>query len=181
VDQPGDVAHERQLEVLQMPAGDMGGRVHELALFLDWLADAVLLGSGGAAPDQAGTAAELPAGLFLAPDVRVSGVGASDGLRAALLDRVAAVVEEACGVGRRPALGPQEARHVARVLRFLGEQGWRPAEASGRTAGARLAQFWERLAECVGDAAERDRCRALAWRFAERQEDVRRLGALLGH
>jgi hypothetical protein len=57
------------------------------------------------------------------------------------------------------------------------EQGWRPAD----TAGVRLSHFWERLAECVGDPVERDRCLALAWRFAERHEDVRRLGGLLGH
>jgi hypothetical protein len=44
----------------------------------------------------------------------------------------------------------------------------------------RLSQFWERLAECVGDQVERGRCLALAWRFAERHDDIRRLGALIG-
>jgi hypothetical protein len=61
---------------------------------------------------------------------------------------------------------------------FLVEQGWRPgwrqAETASRTAAVRLA-------ECVGDLDERDRCRAAAWRFAERYEDVQRLGGLLGH
>jgi hypothetical protein len=70
---------------------------------------------------------------------------------------------------------------MARVLRFLIEQGWRPAETRRETARMRLARFWERLADCVGDPVERERCLAAAWRFAEPHPDVLRLGALLGH
>jgi hypothetical protein len=44
-----------------------------------------------------------------------------------------------------------------------------------------LSGLWERLADCVDDPVERPRCLAAAWRFAERHEDVRRLGALLSH
>jgi hypothetical protein len=182
VDDPGPGPREGQLEVLQMPARGAGERVHELALFLDWLADAVLLGPGNATPGGGtDSAAHLPPGLFLAPDVRASGGGPADALRAALLGPVGGVVEEACDVTRRPELNAPEARHLSRTLRSLVEQGWRPAETNLGTAGMRLSQFWERLAGCVGDPVERDRCLAAAWRFAERHEDVRRLGKALGH
>jgi hypothetical protein len=182
VDPPGPGPREGQLEVLQMPAGGPGERVHELALFLDWLADAVLLGQGNAAPGGGpASAAHLPPGLFLAPDVRATGGGPADALRAALLGPVAGVVEEACDATRRPELNAPEARHLSRTLRSLVEQGWRPGETSRGTAGMRLSQFWERLAGCVGDPVERDRCLAAAWRFAESYEDVRRLGKALGH
>jgi hypothetical protein len=90
-------------------------------------------------------------------------------------------VEDACDRKRRPDLAAPEARHLARVLRSLVEQGWRPVDPDWRKAGMRLSQFWERLAECVGSPIERDRCLAAAWRFAERHEEVMRLGALLGH
>jgi hypothetical protein len=181
VDQPAPVAADGQLKILQMPADDLESRVHQLALFLDWLADAVLLGQGSLSlGDRVSSAADLPAGLFLAPDAGVNGAATCDVLRGSLLDQPAVVVETACDASRCPDLGPSEAKHVARVLRFLVEQGWRPAEMSSLTAGVRLSQFWERLAECVGDSVERDRCLAQAWRFAEQHDDVRRLGALLG-
>jgi hypothetical protein len=180
VDAPGQSAGGRQLEVLQMPGDDIGSRVHQLALFLDWLADAVVLGPGVSSAEQARNAAELPAGLFLAPDVRVDGSGTSGELRTGFLRHIARVVAEACD-GGRPDLDPREARHLARALHFLVEQGWRPAEAGRRSAGVRLARFWERLAACVDDPFERDRCLAAAWRFAERHEDIRRLGVRLRH
>jgi O-acetyl-ADP-ribose deacetylase (regulator of RNase III) len=181
VDAPEPATRVGQLELLQMPAGDADERVHELARFLDWLVDAALLGPGGPSGEAAGAAAELPAGLFLAPDARVAGEGPADALRGGLLGRVAAVVEEACDRDRRPEVGPQEARHLARVLNFLVVQGWRPADATWGAAGVRLSRFWERLADCVGDSVEQARCLAAAWRFAERHDDVRRLGARLGH
>ena len=181
VDQPGSGARDGQLEVLQMPSSDEEERVHQLALFLDWLADTVLLGHGGPPGEQPGTAAELPAGLFLAPDVHVMGNRPADALRAGLLGEVAKVMTEACDRTRHPNLSPQEARHLARVLRFLIDQGWRPPEVDRRTAGVLLSQFWERLAECVDDPVDRDRCLAKAWSFAERHEDIRRLGNLLRH
>jgi hypothetical protein len=112
-----------------MPAGQADERVHELALFLDWLADAALLGPVGAPAEAVGTAADLPAGLFLASDAKAVGTGPADDLRASLLGEVAAVLEEACDRDRRPDLRSQEARHLARVLRFLVEQGWRPGLA----------------------------------------------------
>jgi hypothetical protein len=117
----------------------------------------------------------------VAPDVPAVGGGAAHELRSGLLDQVAKVVERACDGAFCPELGPKEARHLARVLRFLVEQGWRPAETATQTATMRLSQFWERLAGCVDDAVEHGHCLAAAWRFAERHDDVRRLGALLGH
>jgi O-acetyl-ADP-ribose deacetylase (regulator of RNase III) len=180
VDPPGGETGG-QLEVLQMPGADAAERIHQLALFLDWLADAVLLGHDAVPDERLRSAEELPAGLFLTPDVRVSGDGAAQAVRRAFLDQVAAVVEAGCDDKLGGGLGPQEARHLARVLHFLVEQGWRPADAGGRTATMRLSRFWERLAEAVGDVAARERCLAAAWRFAERYEDVRRLGKLLGH
>jgi O-acetyl-ADP-ribose deacetylase (regulator of RNase III) len=182
VDPPGPGPDRRgQLELLQMPGDDEATRIHRLGLFIDWLADAVLLGHGDLPPaDRAGAAEDLPSGLFLAPDVPAVGEGAADNLRSGLLDQVAKVVERSCDGAFCPELGPKEARHLARVLRFLVEQGWRPAETAEQTATMRLSQFWERLAGCVDDPVERGRCLAAAWRFAERHDDVRRLGALLG-
>jgi len=122
-------------------------------------------------------AEDLPAGLFLAPDVQTRDDGPARELRSILLDEVAKVVERACD--REEPLKANEARHLARVLRFLVEQGWRPAETHDQTATMRLSRFWERLAGRVDDPVERDRCLAAAWRFAERDEDVRRLGKRL--
>jgi hypothetical protein len=171
VDRPGPLTGPRQLEVLQMPADDDATRIRQLAIFLDWLADAALLGHDALpAGERPGAAEDLPAGLFLTPDVPVEGEGAAEDLRRGLLEGVAEVVGGSCD----RALSPKEARHLARVLRFLVEQGWRPT-------GARLPRLWERLAECVGDPVERDRCLAAAWHFTERHEDVQRLRALLGH
>lgn len=90
-------------------------------------------------------------------------------------------MEEACDRTRQLDVGAFEARHLARVLRFLVEYGWRPDETDFETATMRLSRFWARLAECVGDPVARDRCLAAAWRFAERHADVKRLGKLLGH
>lgn len=165
-----------------MPGDDDATRIHRLALFLDWLADAVLLSHDGLPPgDRPEAAEELPAGLFLAPDVLVKGEGAALALRSGMLEQVAKVVERSCDDTLLPSLGAKEARHLARVLRFLVEQGWRPAETTYQTATMRLSSFWERLAECVGEPVERGRCLAAAWRFAERHDDIGRLGALLGH
>jgi O-acetyl-ADP-ribose deacetylase (regulator of RNase III) len=183
VDAPGPApSGGGHLELLQMPGEDEGTRIHRLALFLDWLADAVLLGPHDLpSADQPGAAEDLPAGLFLAPDVLVEGTGPVHALRRGLLEQVAKVVEASCDGALRPDLGAKEARHLARMLRFLVEQGWRPSERAFQTAAMRLARFWERLAECVGDPVERARCLAAAWRFAERHDDIQRLGKLLGH
>ncbi len=182
VDEPDPAAAPGgELEVLQMPGDDQQTRIHQLALFLDWLADAVLLGPDDLpAGEGPGAAGDLPAGLFLAPDVRVEEDSAAADLRTALLDEVARVVERSCDQKLSPDLSANEARHLARVLRFLVEQGWRPAETSEQTATMRLSNFWERLAERVDEPVERGRCLAAAWRFAERDDDVRRLGKLLG-
>jgi hypothetical protein len=76
VDAAGSGQREGQLEVLQMPSSNAEERVHELTLFLDWLADVVLLGEGNATPgDCPASAAHLPPRLFLAPDIRVAGEG----------------------------------------------------------------------------------------------------------
>src|SRR5262249_13947105 len=80
--EPGGPTRERQLELLQMPGGDEALRHHQLALFLDWLADAALLGPRGP-PDAPASAADLPAGLFLSPDVTAGGGGGGGGRRGA--------------------------------------------------------------------------------------------------
>jgi hypothetical protein len=134
------------LRLLAMPGDGHGDRIGASLRFLDWLADQVTLQTQD---------------LFLARDV--PGAGHLEPLRRQLIEDVGREVEQAaCG-----PWGDKDAQHLAEVLAFLTDHGWRPAPGSGLA----LWQLWERLADGFADAAGKRRMLITALRYTERSDD----------
>jgi hypothetical protein len=135
------------LHLLAMPGEQPADRVRASLRFLDWLADQVTLQTQD---------------LFLAPDVQ--GKGPLEPLRQKLIEDVGREVEE----GTRGPLKGDDARHLAEVLAFLADHGWRPQ-------GSQLWKLWERLADGCSDVAGKRRMLVTALRYTERLSDDERV------
>jgi hypothetical protein len=131
------------LHLLTMPGDTAEVRVQASLRMLDWLADQVTLQGHD---------------LFLARDV--PGDGTLEPLRQILIEEVGREVEQGC---LRPH-SESEARHLAEVLAFLTEHGWRPSPNSRLS----LWELWERLADGCPDRAGRRRLLVTALRYTER-------------
>jgi O-acetyl-ADP-ribose deacetylase (regulator of RNase III) len=107
--------------------------------------------------------------LFLADDAAAP--PRLEPLRALLRDGLGAEVEEAC----RHELSPGEAAHVAQVLEFLTQAGWRPRH----NASMPLWKLWESLADQAGDAEIRRGLLITALRHTERFSAATHLRAKL--
>ncbi len=138
------------LHLLAMPGATSAERIRASVLFLDWLADQATLQSQD---------------LFLARDVPAD--GALGALRRKLIEDVGEEVEQGC----RRRLGPEEARHLAEVLTFLTDHGWRPSPRSGLM----LWQVWEALADRFEDDAQKRRMLVTALRCTERADHNERI------
>jgi hypothetical protein len=86
--------------------------------------------------------------------------GPLEPLRWRLIEDLSGEVERACG----GPCAPEEAPHLAVVLSFLAEHGWRPQPGPG----SELWRLWERLADGFPDAAGKRRMLAMALRYTER-------------
>ncbi len=138
------------LRLLAMPGDRPEGRIQASVRFLDWLADQVTLNAHD---------------LFLARDV--PGAGPLEPLRMTLIEEVGrAVVKSSKGT-----CGAAEALHLAEVLSFLTDHGWRPDPR----AGLALWQIWERLADGFQDIAGKRRMLITALRYTERFDDDERI------
>lgn len=149
-----DQWRRKGLHLLAAPGEDRAGCIHASHLFLDWLADQVTLRAHD---------------LFLAHDVPLEG---------ALVPLQRALIEAAGGEVVRSVAGPldeREARRVAEVLEFLADHGFRPGRGTQHT----LATLWEMLARNFSSPADRRRMLVRALEHAERDDNVRRLEALL--
>jgi hypothetical protein len=133
------------LHLLAMPGASAEERIRASVQFLDWLAD---------------QATQQAQDLFLARDV--PGTGPLEPLRRKLIDDVGREVEQRC----QAISGAEEARHLAEVLAFLTDHGWRPEPRSKRA----LWQLWESLADGFEDVAGKRRMLIAALRHAERAD-----------
>lgn len=145
---------QKELHLLPVPGSEPAEQGRELLRFLDRLAERVTTRTPG---------------LFLAPDVGVSPTLSP--LRHLLAEDAGRALEEAAD----QELTPEEVRHVAGVLEFLTEHGWRPA---GRGTG-QLCRLWEGLARRAADAAERRRYLTQALAAAEDFNAARRVREML--
>ena len=116
-------------------------------LFLDWLADQIVLGAHD---------------LFLARDV--PGTGALEALRHQLIEEVGREVEQSC----KQPLVESEADRLAEVLAFLTEHGYRPNPRSGLS----LWRMWEKLAQGVEKPTQKRRMLIRALQYTERIDDT---------
>jgi hypothetical protein len=133
-----------------MPGETMAERVGASLRFLDGLADRL--------------AGEEPA-LLLARDVPMS--DALVPLRQTLIEQVGQLVQEGCDQPGTEA----EARHLAEVLGFLTDHGWRPPAEMGWA----LWQLWERLASRMTNPAGKRSLLIEALRHTERLDHTRRI------
>jgi hypothetical protein len=145
-----DQWRRKGLHLLAMPGDRSEERIRASDLFLDWLADQVTLQSQD---------------LFLARDVPADGPLAP--LRSRLIEDVGREVEKGCD----NTCTAEEAQHLAEVLGFLTDHGWRPAAR----AGLSLWQMWARLAESLADDAQKRRLLVTALRHTERADDADRI------
>jgi hypothetical protein len=132
------------LHLLAMPGEQQEGRIRASLRFLDWLADQVTLNAQD---------------LFLAGDVPAT--GSLEPLRRKLQE-VGREVEQ-CYNG---SCSPGDAEHLAEVLAFLTDHGWRP-----QTPGLALWQLWLKLSEGFPDAAGKRRMLITALQYTERFDD----------
>jgi O-methyltransferase involved in polyketide biosynthesis len=138
-----------------MPGDSLAERVHNLARFLDQLAEAV-----------------NPQSLFLADDAelpdRADQTPRLETLRHILRKDTGNEAEAIIHNLDAGAL-PQEVRIAAETLRFLTEHGWRPR------GNLSLAKLWERLANSASEPQARRRLLISALRQAEQHDDIVRL------
>ena len=135
------------LHLLAMPGSQPEQRVRMSWLFLDWLADQIVLGAHD---------------LFLARDV--PGTGALEALRHQLIEEVGREVEQSC----KQPLVESEADRLAEVLAFLTEHGYRPNPRSGLS----LWRMWEKLAQGVEEPTQKRRMLIRALQYTERIDDT---------
>lgn len=147
---------KKQLHILAMPGADLGERVEQSWLFLDWLARVPY---------------EAPK-LFLARDVGLpAALGPLHDLRRLLIEEVGGELQRVC----RGDVSDAAARYLATVLEFLVGLGWRP-DMGWRTAhpdaGIELWQLWAKLADSVQDKALKCRLLRLALPHTEGLRDA---------
>ena len=151
---------EKHLHLIPLPGETPDEKERNLLSFLDHLADRV--------------ASRSPR-LFLARDVEVPPVL---GRVRELMQDVGEEVMAACRGIEQSTGDDGEVRHLAEILRFLADHGWRPPPHS-RTF---LSGLWLRLADCAADPAIRRRLLIAGLETAEGSHEVqlirRRLGAL---
>jgi hypothetical protein len=157
-----DQWREKHLHVISLPGATPDEKERDLLSFLDHLADRV--------------ACRSPR-LFLARDVEVP----------SLLSRIREMMQDvgeevmaACRGIDRSAGDDGGVRHLAELLRFLADHGWRPPSRSGTL----LSGIWLRLADSAADPAIRRRLLIAGLETAEGSHEVRlirrRLEALEG-
>jgi hypothetical protein len=157
-----DQWREKHLHLIPLPGTMSDEKERDLLSFLDHLADRV--------------ASRSPR-LLLARDVEVSPLL---GRIHEMMQDVGEEVMAACR-GIDPSTGDdKEVRHLAELLRFLADHGWRPPPGSGTL----LSGIWLRLADSAADPAIRRRLLIAGLETAEGSHEVRlirrRLEALEG-
>jgi hypothetical protein len=137
--------------LLQMPGTDEE-RVHNALRFYDWLADRATSDSSN---------------LFLATDVEYR--GGLGPLRQVLMENVGEAIED---LFLRAEWSGVDPLHVAAVLGFLADQGWRPKYQA-------LSICWAKLAELIDDPAIQRRLLITALRHTERADWANQIGRAL--
>lgn len=149
---------EKQLHLLTMNGATPAEQQHQFLLFLDGLAERVTLRSPG---------------LLLAPDVAASPVLAR--LRQLLMEDVGRELEQVCRQGLTGPAESADVRHLAEVLGFLTDHGWKPEAQRGWD----LCRLWEQLAAHTPDPMEQQRLLIRALDFTEALADAHRVRAKL--
>jgi len=149
---------EKQLHLITIAGKTPAEQQHQFLRFLDGLAERVTLRTPG---------------LFLAPDVAASPPLAR--MRKLLVEDVGRELEQVC---QRRLAGPgvgADVRHLAEVLSFLTDRGWKPEPRQGWD----LCRLWEHLAVQAPDPAEQRRLLIQALGHTEALADVQRIRAKL--